>query len=241
MGNAKSIVGQVKADLAKLADSQQAAFLPRFFKAGKGEYAEGDRFIGVSVPNQRLLAKKYYQSCGLSDIQILLNSPIHELRSTGLFMLVYQYQRAKSAAVQEAIVQFYLANTNRVNNWDLVDSSAYHILGHYLLPKDRSILYQLSKSSNLWEQRIAIIATKYFISQGEFADTLQLAKALLNHQHDLIHKAVGWMLREVGKQDEAVLIRFLDQYYQQMPRTMLRYAIEKFPQSRRQAYLQASS
>ncbi len=225
----------LKNDLAKLSDKQRAKNCLRFFKTGQGEYGQGDKFLGIKAPEQRKIAKKY-SDLRPADIQKLLNSQIHEHRQIGLFILIRQYQKAGQKLKKE-IVEFYLKNLKRVNNWDLVDCSAPYILGDYLLDKDRAILYQLAKSDNLWEKRIAVLASFVFIRQNDFQDTLKIARLLLNDQHDLIHKAVGWMLREIGKRDRKTEEEFLKKYYRQMPRTMLRYAIEKFEESERKAYL----
>lgn len=230
------VVAKIKKDLESKSDAEKAAFFPRFFKAGKGEYAEGDQFIGVIVPEQRIIAKKYYQQITLDQVEELLSSPIHEYRLTALFMLVLKFKKAKKDE-REQIYRFYLSHTDRINNWDLVDSSAYSIVGPYLLDKDRKILYELARSKSLWEQRISIIATKAFISKGDVEDTFALAEIFLKHEHDLIHKAVGWMLREAGKKDIAGLRSFLKKYAQVMPRTMLRYAIEKISDQERKRYL----
>jgi 3-methyladenine DNA glycosylase AlkD len=227
---------QIKDDLQKLIRPDKAEFLPYFFKTGEGEYAAGDKFIGVVVPDQRNVAKRYFKQVSLDDVQQLLNSEIHEHRLTGLFILTYKFEKADTKE-QKVIYDFYLKNTKAINNWDLVDCSAHKIVGEYLIDKDRSILYKLAKSKNLWEQRIAIISTFAFIRQKDFEDCLNLAEGFLTHKHDLIHKAVGWMLREVGKKDEFVLVSFLNPNYQKMPRTMLRYAIEKFPEQLRIPYL----
>lgn len=210
----------------------------RFFKTGPGEYAEGDIFIGVSVPDQRKTAKECLPFINLEDIPALLKSPVHEHRLTGLFLLIGHYQKARrSPEIQEASLQMYLDHLDWVNNWDLVDSSAHKIFGDWLLDKDRSLLYTLAQSGNLWRQRVAIIATAAFIPKGDFEDTFRLSEILLNHPHDLIHKAVGWMLREVGKVNIDAEKRFLEQYAARMPRTMLRYAIERFPEAERKYYL----
>jgi 3-methyladenine DNA glycosylase AlkD/outer membrane protein assembly factor BamB len=211
-------------ELQALANPEKAIALARYFKTGKGEYAEGDQFLGITVPSQRQLAKKYI-GLELSAIAVLLGSEWHEERLTGLLILTYKFPKANSEQQQE-IVDFYLSHTQAVNNWDLVDTSCRPILGKYLLSRDRQILYQLAQSSNLWEQRIAIVTTGEFIKHHSYEDTLAIAKILLNHPHHLIHKAVGWMLREVGKQDQQVLLNFLEQYAPQMPRIMFRYAIE---------------
>lgn len=231
------MIEKIKSDLAGYVDSEKAEFLPRFFKTGPGEYGEGDRFIGVTVPQQRKVAKAYFKDIGLADIEELLLDEVHEYRLTALFMLVYKYQRAMTEREKKEIVDFYLRNTHRVNNWDLVDSSADKILGEYLFDKEKEILYTLAVSDNLWEQRISVIATYYFIKQSEFQDTLRIAEHLFDHPHDLIHKAVGWMLREVGKRDLETELAFLKKHYEEMPRTMLRYAIEKFEPGLRLKFL----
>jgi len=207
----------------------------RFFKTGKGEYGEGDTFWGITMPKQRMVAKKYLD-LALPDIQKLLNSDVHECRMTGLLILTYQFNKA-SDGTRKKIADFYIRNTKRINNWDLVDVTTPRILGKYLLDKDRKILYTFAQSKNLWERRIAIITTQVFISEKQYEDTLNIAELLLTDKHDLIHKAVGWMLREVGKYDQETEEKFLRKHYKKMPRTMLRYAIEKFPEKMRKAYL----
>lgn len=226
---------QLKKDLLKLSNPDKAKFFPRFFKTGKGEYGEGDKFIGVTVPNMRLVAQNF-QGVTLKELQELLNSPIHEYRLTALLILVAKYKKADEKE-KKAIVNFYLKNTTKINNWDLVDLSACYILGEYYLEKDKGIFYKLAHSKNLWEKRISIISTAWFIKNNQFTDTLKITKILLKDKHALIHKACGWMLREVGKKDLKTLEEFLGKYYKTMPRTMLRYAIEKFPEEKRQSYL----
>ena len=228
-----STLKSLKTELQQLANPNQKEILQRFFKTAKGEYGEGDIFLGIKVPVLRKVAKKY-PALSRTDIQTLLKSNIHEYRLIALVMLINQYNKAND---KHKIFEFYLKNTPYINNWDLVDISAPKIVGDYLLDKPRDILYQLAQSTNLWERRIAIIATMTFIKNQDFTDTLQLTEILLNDKHDLIHKAVGWMLREVGKQEQNVLEIFLNQHYQQMPRTMLRYAIEKFAETKRKFYL----
>jgi len=213
-------------DLRSCADEEKAAFLPRFFKAGPGEYGEGDKFFGISVPQQRKIAKKY-SDMAFEHVETLLNSEYHECRLTALLILVQRFEGGDEKQKQK-IVGFYLEHINRVNNWDLVDLSAPKILGAYLVGRDVSILYEFARSADLWKQRIAIVATFPFIRRGEFEHTLRIAETLLDHPHDLIHKAVGWMLREVGKQDSQAEEKFLKRYCRAMPRTMLRYAIERF-------------
>jgi len=224
-----------KKELKKLANSKQAEILQRFFKTGKGEYGEGDIFLGVKVPIQRKVADKF-QELSLKDIEKLLKSKIHEHRMTALLILIKQYKKADERE-KKKIFNFYLKNTKNINNWDLVDISAPKIMGEYLLNKPRNVLYKLAKSDNLWERRIAIISTFTFIRNNEFDDTLKIAKILLNDKHDLIHKAVGWMLREVGKRDQKIEEEFLKKHYSKMPRVMLRYAIERFEEKKRKFYL----
>ncbi len=222
-------------ELEKLKDPQRAENSQWYCKTGKGEYGEEDVFLGVSLPLQRQTARKY-KDLALSDLQQLLDSKIHEHRQVALIILVAQFKKA-SEETKKRMVNFYLKNTKRINNWDLVDGSTPHILGEWLLGKDRSILYKLAKSDNLWERRISIMVTFAFIKNNQFEDTFKIAEILLSDKHDLIHKAVGWMLREVGKRDLAAEEKFLQKHYQQMPRTMLRYAIEKFPEKKRKFYL----
>lgn len=222
--------------LRHVADSQKAIELQRFFKTGPGQYGEGDKFLGVVVPAQRLVAKQFL-NLPLSEVAKLLQSHYHEDRLTALLLLVEQFKQSNPQQ-QKAIYQLYLANTNFINNWDLVDLSAPSIVGAYLADRDRKILYKLAKSRNLWERRIAILATFYYIKNGEAQDAIALAIELLEDDHDLIQKAVGWMLREIGKRVSRVaLTDFLDHYGRQMPRTMLRYAIEHLPEVERQKYL----
>lgn len=209
--------------------------LSMFFKTEAGSYAEHDTFIGVSVPALRTLAKEFHQLTR-QELQELLASPINEERLLALFILVDQYQKGNDLQ-KEALYQFYLNNLQHVNNWNLVDSSAHLILGEHLDKTDKKLLITLAKSTDLWERRIAIVATWHFIRKNELEWTFKIAKLLLHDTHDLIHKAVGWMLREAGKRDEAMLIQFLDKYAAGMPRTMLRYAIEKFPEEQRKDYL----
>ena len=228
----------MKGALKELADPEKAAFLPSFFRTGPGEYGEGDRFLGVVVPNQRRVARRA-RGIPLDQIRRLLADPFHECRLTALYILVDRYARG-DAEERARIVQLYLSSLDRVNNWDLVDSSAHKILGAHLKDGDRSLLYELADSGELWRQRIAIIATHDYIRDGDFTDTLALADRLLDHDHDLIHKAVGWMIREVGNRDREAMEAFLAPRYGRMPRTMLRYAIEKLPEDRRQAYLKGT-
>ena len=227
----------VREALRPFINPEKAAFFPRFFKTGPGEYGEGDKFIGVTVPHQRKVARQF-RGLSESEVQKLLNDPIHEHRLTGILILVGQYEKAKrDEQLQQHIVDFYLANLDRVNNWDLVDSSAHKILGDWLLERDRRILYELADSGHLWRERVSVIACLPFIKSGDFEDILNLATHFLHHEHDLMHKGVGWMLREMGNIDEGPLHSFLRMHCRSMPRTMLRYAIEKLPEPQRQAYL----
>ena len=221
--------------LHQLADAEKAKIYAKFFKTGKGEYGEGDVFLGIVVPEQRKVAKKY-PDLSLSELQQLFSSQIHEYRLTALFILIHQFKKAKDAQKKE-FFNFYLHNTKNINNWDLVDSSAPHIVGDYLLGKDKSVLYKLATSTNLWERRIAILSTQAFIRKGKFEDTLRISEILLNDKHDLLHKAVGWMLREIGNRNQEAEEKFLRKHCKSMPRTMLRYAIEKFEEKKKKSYL----
>lgn len=222
--------------LRDLANPAKANNLKRFFKTGPGQYGEGDLFIGLTVPQIRSTAKKF-RDLNLKEIQKLLKSKIHEERLTSLIILVNQFKKA-SPEKQKEIYDFYLQNTQYVNNWDLVDSSAAYIIGPYLEDKPKTILTTLAHSKNLWERRIAMLSTFHYIKKGENKEALRIATILLHDKHDLIHKAVGWMLREIGKNSgPQELEKFLQKNYRQMPRTMLRYAIEHFSESKRQNYL----
>lgn len=226
---------QLKKDLQESSDSKQAEILQRFFKTGEGEYGEGDIFLGVKVPVQRKIAKKY-SGLNLYKLQELLNSNIHEHRLVGLLILDGKYKKA-SGEEKENIFNFYLKNIKNINNWDLVDLSAPKIVGDFLFNRKKKILYEFAESENLWEKRIAIISTFHFIKNDEFKDALRISEILLNDKHDLIHKSVGWMLREIGKRDLETEENFLKQHYKNMPRTMLRYAIERFDEEKRKKYL----
>jgi len=229
-------LNNLKKELKLLSNPKQAKLLQRFFKTGKGQYGEGDIFLGIKVPEQRKVAKRY-KHLTLKEIETLLKSKIHEHRLTALFILIDKYKRAGEKEKQE-IFNLYLKNTKNINNWDLIDLSAPNIIGNYLLDKERDILYKLAKSNNLWEKRIAILSTAEFIKNGEHEDTLAISKILLNDVHDLIHKGVGWMLREVGKRiDQEIEEDFLKKHHKKMPRTMLRYAIERFNEKKRKFYL----
>jgi 3-methyladenine DNA glycosylase AlkD len=230
-----SIQEQVKAELEKQSDPERAIKLQGFFKTRKGEYGEGDLFIGVRVPDLRRIAKKY-RNISLTDVLELLRSEIHEHRLTALFILTEQFNKGDEEARQR-IVDLYLCNTDYVNNWDLVDSSAHKVLGVWLVDKPRGVLYDLARSESLWERRISIISTFAFIRRGDLVDALALAGVLVDDGHDLIHKASGWVLREVGKKDQSVLEEFLLEHFETMPRTMLRYAIERLPEERRRFYM----
>jgi len=229
------MISRIKNDLMKCANPEKAKLLSRFFKTGKGQYAEGDVFLGIMVPEQRKVAKRY-SDFPLKELRRLLSSRIHEHRLVSLLILVGKYKRADRKG-RKKIADVYLANTRHINNWDLVDLSAPHILGNYLLDNDRSVLFRLAKSGKIWERRIAVMATFAFIRNGSFEDTLRIAEMLLTDDHDLIHKAVGWMLREIGKKDRKTEEEFLKKHYRGMPRIMLRYAIEKFGEEKRASYL----
>ncbi|MDR3261908.1 MAG: DNA alkylation repair protein [Tannerella sp.] len=222
-------------ELLAVANPEKAKILQKFFKTGPGQYAEGDVFLGIVVPVTRRIVKAHRQT-PLSEIHTLLASKYHEVRLCALLIIT---ERCKKAGEQErkTIYDFYLQHTDCINNWDLVDLSCPEVIGGYLLDKNRAILYQLAESRHLWEQRIAIISTLAFIRKGEFADTFALAEKLMNHPHDLIHKATGWMLRETGKRNREALTGFLESYATRLPRTALRYAIEHYPEEERQYFL----
>ncbi len=228
-------LNNIQTQLQKLADPEQARTLQTFFKTGPGEYGEGDLFLGIRAVELRRLAKTH-ANIPMAAVSRLLNSQLHEKRMLALLILIRKFGKG-SATEQKQIYRFYLKNVRHVNNWDLVDVSAGHIVGAYLIDRNKAPLYRLATAPNLWERRIAIIATFPFIKQGGYSETLKISKILLQDQEDLIQKAVGWMLREVGKQDLATLETFLKKHYREMPRTMLRYAIEKFPEPKRQRYL----
>lgn len=222
-------------DLKSVGHPDKARILSGFFKTGKGQYGEGDIFLGIYVPIQRQIAKRYFD-LDFRSLETLLKSKIHEHRLGALFVLTDQYKKGDNK-LKEKIYKFYLKNIKGINNWDLVDISCPNIVGQWLRDKPKDILYQLAYSKNLWQKRIAIISTLAFIRSGQLTDTLKISEILMNDKHDLIHKSVGWMLRELGKKDEKVLKKFLDKFAAKMPRTMLRYSIEKFNQSDRNHYL----
>ena len=234
------------------ADPSQVAGLSRFFKTGPGQYGEGDQFLGIKVPVTRAVVRNCWRQTSLDDLEICISSPYHEVRLAALLTLVDLFAHAKPELFlasegawrgmsQRECVDFYLGHTRFINNWDLVDLSCYPLLGVWLLDKDRSLLYELAREGKtLWEQRIGIVSTMTFIRHGQLADTFAIADILLHHPHDLIHKAVGWLLREAGKRDKDALVSFLQPRAATMPRTMLRYAIERFPEEERQSYLRNS-
>jgi len=228
----------IQTDLRKLATPKVKKAREWFFKTGPGEYGEGDRFIGVTVPKIRAVAKRH-RDLPAKDLWQLLSSPIHEDRLAALFILTHRFEHSDDKG-RKGIYDRYLRNTRYVNNWDLVDASAHLIVGAWLLDRSKAPLTKLARSQSLWERRIAIIATYWFIRNGRFEETLRIAKLLLKDDHDLIHKAVGWMLREVGNRDVKVEEAFLKTHYSRLPRTMLRYAIEKLPEARRQRYLKGT-
>ncbi len=222
------------------AEPARVAVLKSFFKTGPGEYGEGDRFLGIRLPVLRVLVRQF-QDARMADVKTLLLSPIHEARLLAVLVLARKFQRAADAAPRRRIYDFYLAHASRINNWDLVDVSAPGVVGRWLFGRSRAPLRKLARSRNLWERRIAIVATHYFIRQGDLDETFRIADILLRDSHDLIHKAVGWMLREAGKRDAWRLKAFLATRHTQMPRTMLRYAIERFPERERRTYLLRAS
>ena len=229
---------QILEALQFLSTPEKRDFLPYFFKTGKGQYAEGDQFIGVVVPDSRKLVKEYWQKATLDDVQEILKSEFHEMRLVALLILVTKFEKTQDEKEKKTLVDFYLKNTKYINNWDLVDLSCYKLLGKYCFDNQKdNILKKLSNSENMWEKRIAIVATMYHIKKGSHDLTIELALNNLNHSHDLMHKANGWLLREMGKKDKKKLLNFLKTHYQNMPRTSLRYAIEKLDEDLRQDFL----
>lgn len=228
---------RITEDLKRFAEPNRVELLEKYFKVIPGEYGFGDKFIGVRVPNQRSVSKKYFKAVSFEDLSKLMCSKIHEFRLTGVFMLVLKFEKEKSESNRKEFVDFYLEHLKFMNNWDLVDSSAYKILGVYLEDKDPKLLYDFAYSDNLWKQRVSIVTTYAFIRNGNYLHTLEISKILLHHDHDLIYKAVGWMIREVGNRNFEKAYQFLTIHYHEMPRTMLRYAIEKYPEDIRQDFL----
>lgn len=236
--NQSIIVSEIKTALQELAIPEKAIIMQSFFKTGKGEYGEGDTFIGVTVPDQRSVAKEFYNTISLKELSQLLSSKIHEHRLTALLMMVYKFEKTKDQSVRKDIVDFYLKHTKYINNWDLVDTSCYKIIGRYCFEnQDSKLLEKLSDSKNMWEMRMAIVGTMHHIKKGQFELTKTFALKNLKHPHDLMHKANGWLLREMGNKNERELLDFLNLHYKEMPRTCLRYAIEKLDEGLRQNYL----
>lgn len=232
------VVKEIQEALAVLSIPEKAAFFPKFFKTGKGEYGEGDLFLGVKVPDQRSVAKEFYAKISLDELSELLSSKYHEHRLTALFMLISKFEKTKDPKVKEEVVRFYLNHLQYVNNWDLVDSTCYKILGRYAFENQKEeLLRQLSNSDEMWHKRIAVVGTMHYVKKGEFDLTKEFVTHNLKHPHDLMHKANGWMLREMGEKNEAELINYLNKYYKEMPRTCLRYSIEKLDEEVRQDYL----
>lgn len=229
---------EIKESLAILSIPEKAAFFPKFFKTGKGEYGEGDLFLGVKVPDQRAVAKEYYAKISLEELSELLSSPYHEHRLTALIMLISKFEKTKDLSVKEEIINFYLKHLDFINNWDLVDTTCYKILGRYAFENQKeNLLRELADSDQMWHKRIAVVGTMHYIKKGSFELTKEFVTQNLYHPHDLMHKANGWLLREMGNKNEAELISYLNQYYKEMPRTCLRYAIEKLDEELRQDYL----
>lgn len=227
-------------ELRKFADPVRAEHSGRYFKTGKGSYGEGDLFFGIPVPLQRAAVKPHVKQAVIEDVEILLSSSYHECRFCGLILLVHLFEKADEKT-RQTYAHWYVDHLDRVNNWDLVDCSAHKILGVYLADKPRDLLYDLARSGHLWRQRVSVIATLQFIRTHDVHTTLEISDLLLDHEHDLIHKAVGWMLREVGKRDQALLEAYLKPRYASMPRTMLRYAVEKFEPGLRRSYLNGTA
>jgi 3-methyladenine DNA glycosylase AlkD len=232
-------VSRLETELLYLKNPKKSPSLSRFFKTGKGEYGEGDLFLGITVPVLRKISKKYYNSIHYKDLSSILYHKYHEIRFVGFILLVLNYEKEKNPKSKSEIAKFYIQHKKGLNNWDLVDVTAHKILGPELFSKEKTLLYTYAKSKDLWENRIAILTTFHFIRLFQFEDTLQISRLLLTHPHDLIHKAVGWMLRELGKRDPDLLRSFLQENSIHMPRTMLRYSIEKFSKTERMKFLQA--
>jgi len=232
------MIKEIEEALAVLSIPEKAAFFPRFFKTGKGEYGEGDLFLGVKVPDQRSVAKEYYAKISLTELSTLLSSKYHEHRLTALFMLISKFEKIKDKAVKDEIVEFYVNHLQHVNNWDLVDSSCYKILGRYAFENQKEdLLRKLSASEEMWHKRIAVVGTMHYVKKGSYELTKEFVTRNLKHSHDLMHKANGWLLREMGQKNEEELLNYLNKYYKEMPRTCLRYAIEKLDEELRQDYL----
>jgi 3-methyladenine DNA glycosylase AlkD len=224
-------------ELRSFAEPSRVEALKKYFQVTPGGYGYGDRFIGVRVPNQRAVSKKYFKAISLVDLSKLISSEIHEYRLTGVFMLVLKFEKEKSDTTRKELVDFYIDHLQFMNNWDLVDSSSYKILGVYLSDKNPKMLYDFAYSDDLWKQRVSIVSTYGFIRHFEYDHTFEISKILLHHNQDIIHKAVGWMLKEVGKRDFEKACEFMEVYYSEMPRIMLRFAIEKYPEETRQDFL----
>ncbi len=232
------MIKEIQEALAVLSIPEKAAFFPKFFKTGNGEYGEGDLFLGITVPDQRAVAKDYYAKISLDELSQLLSSEYHEHRLTALLILILKFEKTKDQAIKDEIISFYLNHLPYINNWDLVDTSCYKILGRYAFENQREdLLRKLSASDEMWYKRIAVVGTLYYIRKGSFNLTKELVTKNLHHLHDLMHKANGWMLREMGNKNKAELITYLNQHYREMPRTCLRYAIEKLDDKVRQDYL----
>ncbi len=232
------MLSQLLTELQQRKNPEKAKVLQRFFKTGPGQYGEGDVFLGITVPEQRKIAKKYV-NISLAELSKSIKSKYHEVRLTSFIILTYKFEKA-TPEEQKEIFDFYINHKQYANNWDLIDVTAHKVIGRYLLDKDKSLLHALAQSDNLWDRRISILATFWFIHKNQFTDSLEIAEILVNDKHDLIHKAVGWMLREIGKRDQPLEEQFLQQHYKTMPRTMLRYAIEKFSSEKRAYYMQKS-
>lgn len=238
---ASNLIKKIETHFKQKARPDKAAFFPKFFKAFPGGYGEGDKFYGVTMPDCHDLVKDFYPDCELSDLPDLLKHPYHEMRMVGFLLLVQFYKKFKQKELKTACIDLYLDHLDFANNWDLVDVPCTKLTGQYTFDyKRKDILINLSKSNHLWRERVAVVSTLYWIKKGSFDLTLQFSADFLKHPHDLMHKACGWMLREVGKKDVFILCDFLDEFYQEMPRTMLRYAIEKLDEELRQAYLKGT-
>lgn len=228
---------EIEKAMYALQNEEQVPVLMRFFKTGKGQYGEGDKFLGIKVPYTRNVAKQYWKLCTQAQVEDMITSPYHEIRLCALLIVVQKYRHATGDEERKMWVDFYLAHTAYINNWDLVDLSCYEILGPWYSSRDKQVLYNMARTGHMWEQRIAMVSTMNWVRSGKYEDCLRIADILLHHEHDLIHKAVGWLLREVGKRNEPLLKDYLRTRYSGMPRTTLRYAIEKFSPEERAKYI----
>ncbi len=231
------MIAELRKEMEECSNEEKAKLYQRFFKTGPGQYGEGDVFMGLTMPETRAISSKYTEM-PIEEVQELLNSEIHEHRMSALLIVIQKYRKANKEEKRK-LYEFYLKNMSRINNWDLIDVTASHVVGDFLFnnKEEKEMLYKLAKSNDLWEKRISVISTFRFIKENEFEDSINISEILLNDKHDLIHKAVGWMLREIGKKDQEIEEEFLRKYHKTMPRTMLRYSLEKFTKDKKDFYM----